>query len=279
MSEAAADLACAAAPTTAPRIALVAHVPSRAELEECGRNAAADVGSVGIGREAVAIVVPASAPVWSMHTAALFRAIGEHGGGKRSPANWSDVDPALPRLPIGLLAPPAGSRTEQLFAGLVMQTGCEAAAGARLPFDAQERAEFCNGLRQDIPVARRTGGADALKAWAAAAPAGQVAVVSLPELRQLDESVVPLLLDGALPTSDNLAAGRYPAAAAVLLLIVVPHAAGRESREEARKLAFDLLGEASIGPEGRLAPLGLIPLAPADRIAARSRVVAALQQP
>jgi phosphate transport system substrate-binding protein len=278
LSDAAADQACAAASAAAPRFALVTRIPSRAELEACGRSAEADVSSVGIGREAVVLVAPAGAAAWSIRTAALYRAIGEHGGSKQRPETWSDVNSALPHQPIGLLAPPTGSRTEALFDELVMRSGCVAAAGARLPFDEQERADFCNGLRRDIPIARRTGGTDALKAWAASAPAGQVAVVSLSELRELDERVVPLLLDGALPTTDNLAAGRYPAAASVSLLIVVPHAAGVESRDEARKVAFDLLAEASIGPEGRLAPFGLIPLAPVDRVAARSDAVAILQK-
>jgi hypothetical protein len=43
-------------------------------------------------------------------------------------------------------------------------------------------------------------------------------------------------------------------------------------------LAFSLLAEASIGPTGSLAPAGLLPLPPPDRIAARTQAVAFLEQ-
>jgi hypothetical protein len=91
--------------------------------------------------------------------------------------------------------------------------------------------------------------------------------------------VVPLLLEGVLPTAANIESGRYPAADRIELMIVVPNQASREQRLAARDLAFSLLAEASIGPAGNLAPAGLIPLPPPDRLAARSQAVAFLEQP
>ena len=277
LSDAAADEACAAAGAGVPRFALVAHVASRAALQACGRAAAAEVSSLDIGHQAVALVAPVGAPVWSVGTAALFRAIGEHGGNRR-PQIWSDVDPAFPHLPIGLLAPPPGSRAEALLEEQVMAAGC-GTTDPRLPFDLQERIAYCGKLRQDTTTVRSTGNIDELEGWATSARPGQLAVVSLAELRQLSGRVVPLPIDGALPTADNLAAARYPAAAAITLLIVVPHAASQASRDAARRVAFDLLAESVIGPQGALASAVLVPLAPADRVAARSQAVAALEQP
>lgn len=277
ISDAAIDQACGAAPADIPRFAVVTHVPLRAALEDCARRAEADVKAVEIGRQAVALVAPAGAPVWSIGTAALFRALGEHGS-NRHPQNWSDVAPDMPKLPIGLLAPPPGSRAEALLQELVMATGC-ASVDHNLPFDLQERTAYCGKLRQDITTVRRAGNIEELEGWANSAPPGQVAVVTLAELRQLSERVVPLPIDSALPTTGNLEAMRYPAAASVSLLIVVPHTAGKASRDAARKVAFNLLAESVIGPEGTLAPAGLAPLAPADRVAARTQAVATLEQP
>lgn len=253
-------------------------MPSRAELEACARTASAEVNAVEIGRQAVALVVPASSPVWSLDAAALFRAVGQNSGENPRPAAWNDIDPAYPHLPIGLLAPPTGSRALHLFDALIMEPGCDHAAGARMPFGLTSRAGFCAALRNDIPVAQRNGEAQAVTDWAAAAPPGHIAVITIAELRQLGSRVVPLLLDGALPTAANLDSGRYPATEKVQLLIVVPHAADRTRRNDARALAFELLAEASIGPAGSLTPAGLIPLPPTDRIAARSQAIAILEQ-
>jgi len=177
-----------------------------------------------------------------------------------------------------VLLPPANSLTEHMFDTLVMEPGCNRVADDRAPFDQRARVVYCDTLRDDGQFPQRQGGAKDIANWAAAAPAGQVAIVSVAELRQLDRGVVPLPLDGALPTGTNIANGQYPATENVSLLIVVPTAADATQRAAARDTAFDLLAEASIGPNGNLAPAGLIPLPPTERIAARSQAIASLEQ-
>jgi hypothetical protein len=125
-------------------------------------------------------------------------------------------------------------------------------------------------------VQRQTNAQD-LAAWAADAPAGQLAVVRVSALRRLDGLVIPLPLDGVLPTSVNIASGRYVAAERIELLIVVPKNSDRSARDAARIGALDLLGEASIGPDGNLVAVGLIPLTTAERVAARSQALALLE--
>jgi ABC-type phosphate transport system substrate-binding protein len=279
VAPAAVRAACTAAAGSTPRLALLTRVPSRIELDACGDAAAADVSTLAIGRQAVALVAPASSPVWSISAAALFRAIGQNSDAKPPPATWSDIDPAYPHLPIGLLMPASDSRAQRLFDTLIIARGCDNAGGERIPFDLKSRARFCGVLRSDIPVLQRQGGAQDVANWAASAPSGQIAIVTIGELRELDRRVVPLLIDGALPTAANIANGRYPAAEQVQLLIVVPHAADPAQRTAARALAFNLLAETTIGPTGSLAPAGLIPLPPSERIAARSQAVASLEQP
>jgi ABC-type phosphate transport system substrate-binding protein len=269
--------ACETAPGAMPRLALVARAPSHAELERCAQSAAAEVSVVEIGRQAVALVVPINSPVWSVDTGSVFRALGQNGEPRR-PATWADVDPAYPKLPIGALTPPADSRTQRLFDALIMEAGCNKVATARTPFDRKSRAAFCSALRSDAPMAQRQGGAADVATWAAGAPAGQVAIVSVAELQQLDRRVVPLLVDGALPTAANIETGRYPAADKIHLMVVVPNEATRAQRSSARDVAFSLLAEGSIGPAGSLAGAGLMSLPPALRVAARSQVVALLEQ-
>ena len=126
---------------------------------------------------------------------------------------------------------------------------------------------------------QREAGAQAIGDWAKSAASGQIAVVTVAELSQLDRPVVPLPLDGALPTAANIASGLYAAVEQVALLIVVPHAADHARRLQARSTVFGLLSESSIGPAGSLTPAGLIPLAPVERVSARSQATASLEQP
>jgi ABC-type phosphate transport system substrate-binding protein len=270
--------ACAETPGSAPRLALLASTPTRVQLEHCGQSASAEVSIVDMGRQAVAVVVPINSPVWSVNATGLFRALGLNSGETVQATTWNEIDPSYPTLPIGLLAPSARSRSRHLFDALIMQSGCDRAATARTPFDLKSRAAFCAALRTDIQVSQHEEGDQGLANWAAAAPPGQIAITSVDELRQLEHRMVPLLLDGALPTAANIDSGRYPAAEKIDLMIVMPLGASQTQRTEARDLAFNLLAEGTIGPMGRLAHAGLIPLPPPERIAARSQAIAFLEQ-
>lgn len=230
-----------------------------------------------VGRQAVALVAPMNSPVWALDLDALFSALGRNSGSAARPTTWDAIDPSYPKLPIGVLLPSPESRVMRLFGALIMEQGCDKAIG-RIPFDRNDRIRFCDAVRDDSTVSHRRGGTRDVANWAAVAPPGQIAVVSVAELRQLDRQVVPLLFGGALPTADNIASGRYPAVERVDLMIVLPNQANNAQRTAARDLAFSLLSEDSIGPAGSLALAGLIPLPPAERLAARSRVVALLEQ-
>src|SRR6185312_13211056 len=161
----------------------------------------------------------------------------------------------------------------------VMEPACGRTSGVRAPFERVSRSEFCGSLRGDGAIAQRKGNSGEIAAWAASAPAGQLAVVTLAELRKLDRFVVPVPLDDVLPTAANVESGRYPAAEKVVLLFVMPRDTRPTQRDAVRRAAFELLSESSIGPEGSLAQAGLIPLPPAERVAARSRAIAFVEHP
>src|SRR5579871_4114700 len=263
-----------------PRIVLLSRPLTGEETERCHRAADADLLAIVVGHQAVALVVPATAPVFAVAAPDLFAALGLHAAhAQAAPTAWNDVNPGYPKLPIGLLTPPAGSAAARLFDGRVLQPACGAAPVAGAPADPAARATYCGALRSDLAVVQRDGGVDAVAKWAASAPQGQLGVVTIDELRHLDTAVVPLPLDGALPTAANIDSGRYPAAEPLRLVIVMPHAIDPEHRDQAWRLAFDLVSETSIGPLGSLASAGLVPLAPEARADARAQVHAFLTQP
>jgi phosphate transport system substrate-binding protein len=271
--------ACATQPAGMPRLVVVAGQPRKLEVEACRQNAASDVLAVTIGYQAVALVTPANAPVFRLRSADLFRAVAQHADDERPPTVWRDLNPDLPALGIGLLAPPAGSAAARLLNTYIMEPECTQMGGARLPFERDARIDYCGALRAAPTITRRKDGMSGLAAWAAASPAGQLAVVDLEELRRLDGAAVALPLDDVMPLTANIESGLYPASEKITLLIVMPHDTLQASRDAARRNAFDLLSEASIGPDGTLAHAGLVPLPPAERVAARSSAIAFVETP
>jgi hypothetical protein len=274
-----ADAACATVAGVKPRLALVSGRLSPSYIEACAHTADAQVISVALGHQAVALVAASHTPVWPISSDALFRALTEHAAKADRRASWNELESSYPKLPIGVLLAPPASAAERLFAWHVMAPPCIASADPGLPFDLGNRILYCNMLRRDLPSVQRQTTAQDLAAWAAEAPAGQIAIVRVSALGRLDGLVIPLPLDGVLPTSVNIASGRYVAAERIELLIVVPKNSDRNGRDAARTRALDLLGEASIGPGGNLVAAGLIPLTTAERVAARSQALTLLETP
>jgi hypothetical protein len=159
-----------------------------------------------------------------------------------------------------------------------MQAGCARSGEADLPLNVSERASFCGTVRSDIPVTRRQGGEQELLDWAARAASGQIAIVTLPELQQLDRRAVALLIGGVLPTLATIQNGRYAAAQAITLMIVLPRTVDPGSRTRTRGVLLNLLSETSMAPGGALAAAGLIPAPPSERVAARTQAADLLQQ-
>jgi hypothetical protein len=265
--------ACAPASGTAPRLALVSEAPGRLALEGC--RAAAEgrtrVESISLGRMAVAVVAPARGTAFALDPAGTFRTFAEAAPRPGTPAQpplrtVSTAETPSPRL----LAPAEGSLGWRVFASAALDPGCAATLGTRLPFSLAEREAACSALRAGNTARRAEGDLAALTSWARQAPLPSVAVVTLPELRALGAEVLPLPFGGVLPTVGNIASGTYPLALGLHLVIVRPPGADEAALTAARDLAFEILSERSLGPAGPVAALGVAPMPPADRVAARA---------
>lgn len=263
--------ACAAQPAGAVRFALLSGRVPRLRAEACRRGADAEVLVLSLGREALVMAVPAGRPVPRLDADGIFRAFGAN-----APRGEAQAAPA------SLLAPPAGGAVAELFSAMVMEAGCVASLPAgNLPHDPAARAAFCGALRDGAATRRRAGsaaeGVAQLRAWAAAAPQGAVAAIGLGEWLELTGVVDPAPLDGTLPTVANLAAGLYPAAREVQLVVVLPRAATAQARATALDIGFALIGEGTIGPMGSLAARGVTALPAAERVDARLRLTEFLE--
>ena len=222
-----AGYATAAEPDGAIRIALLAGSVPRLRDATCRRSAAAQTLVLTLGHEALVFVVPSGRPMVPLDSVTVFRAFG--AAAPRGTAAAAGT----------LLAPAAGTPSDALLGAMVLEHGCVTALpmGA-VPHAAAARSVFCAALSEGNNVVRRRPGSAAegvaqIRAWAASAPAGAIAAISLAEWIELTGVVTPVPLDGVLPTAANLAAGIYPASRQIKLAFVVPRAASQPARNAA----------------------------------------------
>jgi phosphate transport system substrate-binding protein len=264
---------CAEQPAPKVRLAIMAREPNRLEQERCRRNLGSDAVVVPIGREAVALVALAGAPAMSLTPEQVFRAIGANAGTNPPPARWSDVDPTLPQVAIMVQVPALDTPAGRIFGATVLEPGCGIAQAARAPFGVEERLAFCAALRAPVAVQRREGRPEDVATWLQSAGPGALAVVSHGELRRIAARVSVMPLAGMLPTVGNVANGTYVASREIELVIATPRAAPAAARRAAAALIFALVAESGIGPAGAIVAAGMVPLAPADRVQARERLM------
>jgi len=265
--------ACAEQPAAKVRLAIMAREPSRLEQERCRRNLGSDAVVVPIGREAVAVVGLAGTPAMPLTPELIFRAIGANAGRNPPPARWSDVDPTLPQVPIMVQVPALDTPAGRVFATTVLEPGCGVAQAARAPFGIEERVAYCGALRAGVTVQRREGRPEDVATWLQGAGPAALAVVSHGELRRIAARVNVMPIAGILPTVGNVANGTYVASREIDLVIAAPRAATQAARRAAAEMIFALVAETGIGPAGAIVAAGMVPLAPADRVQARERVI------
>ncbi|WP_203069970.1 PstS family phosphate ABC transporter substrate-binding protein [Falsiroseomonas ponticola] len=269
------ELFCAGVGVQTPDIAITTRRMPRAVAENCAANGVRDIIELQVGLGAVVLaarrgeVLPnvSSRQVWS--ALAAEQPVEDEFVPNRF-ANWADIGPGLPRQPIRVIVPAAGSGTRMLFEDLVLEAGCRHVRDIRLIFEASYRRGKCVTLRNDgvvtaVPAAE-------VPARLLAAPPGTLAVMSYDQLVASGGNFLAVSLDGDLPTAGSIANGNYEQSRTYYLYAKRQHGRNQQGVGVVRGLR-EFLNEASSeqagGPGGYLTLAGLVPLPPADRAAQR----------
>lgn len=174
-----------------PDIVVATRDITPAETQRCAAHGVLRIARVPIGFTAFVFVTAKDTPDLPLTRALVARAI-------EGPAtNWSDLDPALPTAPILIEGPtPSPAIADGLYDRL-------------LPPGAAVRRD--GGYKGH--------GADAeLVAAAVAATPGAIGILPYAQAKAHADTLKMLPLDGIAPTPANIASGRYPASAPLLLL-------------------------------------------------------------
>lgn len=221
------------------------------EIDTCHANGATPV-EVKVGYDGIVLANAKAGPSITISREQIFMALARevmvNGAKVANPyTNWSEIDPSLPNEKIEVLGPPPTSGTRDAFVELVMDEGC------------QDGIEECGDIREDGAYID-AGENDNLIVQKLEANPVAIGIFGFSFLDQNADALQGAVVDGIVPTFDNIASGDYPVSRSLYFYVKKEHVGVIPGIAE---YTAEFTSEAAWGDEGYLAEKGLIPL-PAD---------------
>jgi phosphate transport system substrate-binding protein len=171
---------------------------------------------------------------------------------------WSDVDTSLPNIAIEVLGPPPSSGTRDAFAELAMEGGCKTfkwLADIKKQ-DKNRYKSICRSVREDGPYIE-VGENDNLIVSKLNANPNALGVFGYSFLDQNSDTIQGSMVDGALPTFENIADGTYKVSRPLYFYVKNAHAS---SIPGIKQYVREFTSKGAIGQSGYLSDKGLIPM-------------------
>lgn len=280
-SAAALERFCAGVGVDTPDLAISSRRMPRAVHTTCQTNGVTDIIEVQLGLGAVVIATRRGDSIANLTTRQIYAALAaeyavEDDFRPNTTNTWSQINGTLPASQIRAIVPDRSSGTRGLFNDFVMEGGCREVKAVRLIFSAAFRVSKCITLRHDDRV-REMSSSD-VPAALLASPPGTIGAISYGQLLESGGNLVPVALNGVLPTAASIASGDYDLTRTIYLYAKRHHARNLQGVgvvRGIREFIGDAVSEATGGPGGLLSQHGLVPLVPALR--AQQRMIVARQ--
>ena len=264
-------LFCSGDGADTPSITNASRRMKSSEFADCQANGV-EVVEVQIGMDGVVLAAANGGIELSLTPEQVYRALAANPYGEpQTAANWSDIDPSLPALPILVYGPPTTSGTRDSFAELILMVGCDAnpEMAALKEADEDRHDQVCTEVRSDGAFVDQ-GEQDNLIVQKIEGNPNAVGVFGYSYLEENLDRVRGVPLNGFEPTYDNIAAFSYPGARAMYIYV-------KKSHVDAIPGLREFLGTwaESWGREGPLARIGLV-VNPDDVMARNTAAIADL---
>lgn len=255
-----------------PDIANASRRIKKSEYEQCVKNGVGDVLEIQIGVDGVALAEATNGPKLKLTKRDVYLALAMAPGGKPNTAKfWSDVNPALPAIPIQVMGPPSTSGTRDALVELIMEPGCaQANPQAKAMKAAKDTAPYdklCKRIRDDGAYIDK-GENDNLIVQGLSQNPNAIGVFGFSYLEENADRLTGVPIDGVDPSYATISGGAYPGARPLYLYVKKRHL-----RAVPGLGAFLSLYATMWNPDGKLVKRGLI-AAPEDVRAHASQVVA-----
>ncbi|MAD44656.1 MAG: phosphate ABC transporter substrate-binding protein [Oceanospirillaceae bacterium] len=259
-------LFCSGVGDATPDITNASRAIKQSEIDLCAENGVKDIIEVTIGFDGIAFANSTESPQLKLTLKDMYLALAKMvpatDGSETLVENpyktWKDVNPALPNKKIEVLGPPPTSGTRDAFAELAMEGGCKT-----FPFikamkktDKSKYKAVCHAVREDGAYIE-AGENDNLIVQKLVANPDAFGIFGFSFLEQNEDKVQGSVVNGKLPTFDNIAEGAYPISRSLYFYVKKAHVGVIPGIEE---YLAEFTSERAMGEDGYLADKGMIPL-------------------
>lgn len=248
-------LFCAGVGIAHPDVENASRRMKKSEFEECAANGVQDIVELQIGLDGIAFAESANGPKMQLTPAIVYKALAANPFGKpNATKNWSDVDPALPAIPILVYGPPSTSGTRDALAELILTRGCESdpAMKALKDTDKEAHKKVCTELRSDGSYVD-SGENDNLIVQKIAANPQAIGVFGFSFLEENMDKLKGVPMSGVAPTYQAISDFSYPGARPLYIYVKAAHLKAIKGLGE-----YVLAWTQAWGPDGALKRQGMV---------------------
>ena len=236
------------------------------EVKTCASNGITDITEVKVGYDGIVIANAKFSPQMKIDRKHIWLALGKNVmvDGKIIPnphKTWKDVDPSLPDQKIEVLGPPPTSGTRDAFVELGLQGGCKKFDSIKVMKKADKNAfkKLCHTIREDGPYIEAGENDNLIVAKLLKNPKA-FGVFGYSFLDQNKDKLQGSIIEGNVPTLENISLGKYPVSRSLYFYIKNAHVGKIPGINE---YVAEFTSEKAFGEGGYLEEKGLIP-APVD---------------
>jgi phosphate transport system substrate-binding protein len=254
-----------------PDISNASRAIKASEFETCQKNGVTDIVEVKIGYDGIVVANSKKAQPLKLTTRDIFLALAKEVPDPKGGANlvvnpyktWKDVNASLPDLKIEVLGPPPTSGTRDAFMELAMEPGALKFESLKKlsKEDAKKFTKVFSSIREDGAYIE-AGENDNLIVQKLGASPGAVGIFGFSYLDQNTDKIQGASVDGAQPTFELIADGKYPLSRPLFIYVKKAHAGIIPGIKE---YVAEFTSEKAWGKDGYLSEKGLIPLPDAER--------------
>lgn len=250
-----------------PDITNASRRMKKTEFENCQKNGVKDIVEVQVGIDGLALAQSNKGQKFALSTADVYKALAANPFGKPQTAKlWSDVNPALPKLPISVFGPPTTSGTRDSFHELIMEAGCKTDAVTKALKDSDEDKykAICTEIRTDGAF-KEQGENDNLIVQKLDANPNMVGIFGYSYMEENASKVHGIVMDSVTPTIATISDGTYPGARKMFIYVKKAHI---DKIPGIKEFVMEFVNGGALG--GYLTKIGMIASTEADRATAKA---------
>jgi phosphate transport system substrate-binding protein len=221
-----ASLFCAGVGPQHPDILNASRRLKKSEYATCLSNGVKDIMEVQVGVDGVALAESNAGPKLKLSKRDVYMALSANPLGKPNLARmWSDVNPALPRIPIQVFGPPSTSGTRDALVELVLVPACEAAMPQVKELKTTDKdlyEDICTRIRDDAAYVDK-GENDNLIVQNLSTNPNAIGIFGYSYLEENKARLHGVPIDGIAPTYASIADGTYPGARPLFIYVKKAH--------------------------------------------------------